>query len=40
MCSHWLKDVNLGVGGKLNAYDISSTSDVLVWQNSAEGLFI
>jgi len=27
------KDVNLGVGGKLSSYDISSTSDVLVWQD-------
>ena len=28
------KDVNLGVGGKLSSYDISSTSEVFVWQNS------
>jgi ferric enterobactin receptor len=28
------KDVNLGIGGKLNAYDITSTSDVFVWQPS------
>jgi len=27
------KDVNLGVGGKLSSYDISSTSDVLLWQD-------
>jgi ferric enterobactin receptor len=26
------KDVNLGIGGKLNAYNISSTSDVTMWQ--------
>ncbi|HZJ60717.1 MAG TPA: TonB-dependent receptor [Chitinophagaceae bacterium] len=30
------KDVNLGVGGKLNAYNISSTSEALVWQTSAK----
>jgi ferric enterobactin receptor len=30
------KDVNLGVGGKLNAYDISSTSEAFVWQTSAK----
>jgi len=29
------KDVNLGAGGKLNIYDITSTSDALVWQHSA-----
>ena len=28
-------NVNLGVGGKLNTYDISSTSDAFVWENSA-----
>ena len=28
------KDVNLGMGGKFNAYDISSTSGAFVWQNS------
>jgi ferric enterobactin receptor len=27
------ENVNLGVGGKLSTYDISSTSDVFVWQN-------
>jgi len=29
------KDVHLGVGGKLNFYDIKSTSDVLVWHDPA-----
>src|SRR5205814_3889780 len=27
------KEVNLGVGGKLSSYDISSTSDILVWED-------
>ena len=40
MYNHLAKDVNLGVGGKLSSYDISSTSDVFVWQNSAENLFV
>ena len=30
------KDVNLGLGGKLNVYDISSTSEAFVWQTSAK----
>ena len=30
------KNINLGIGGKLNTYDISSTSDAFVWQHSAK----
>jgi len=27
------KDINLGIGGKLNSYDIASMSDVFAWQH-------
>ena len=33
MFNRLAEKVNLGVGGKLSTYDISSTSDVFVWQN-------
>lgn len=31
------ENVHLGIGGKVNFYDIKSTSDILVWQNSLMG---